>query len=112
MNNVVQVVQGRKTKLLTFFCPLCIERHTIAVRVDGEKIPLDFTDDYFIWNGDLVNPTINNGSICIMHSDNDCHVYILDGVVTGDSFSNNADGSYERLLDVSDWPTIPAKEEK
>ncbi len=112
MNNVVQVVQGRKSKLLTLFCPLCEERHTIAVRIEGEKMPLGFTEDYFVWNGNLVDPTIDSGGICIMHRNNDCHIYVKDGCVTQASYSRYANGNGGRLLGVSDWPTIPAKEEK
>lgn len=66
---VIQVVQGRYSKLLTYYCPGCKELHTIGVYQRDGEVRYQHTqgeEPYFKWNGSLTKPTIDGGYECIM----------------------------------------------
>lgn len=127
---VVEVVQGKYCKLLTFYCNNCKMRHTIAVRAPDDKLSLNFRGDYWPWNGSLSNPALSDN--CVAHYtqvDNlyyDCHAFFYGDGMTGggyvytlpDGFVATSRGhalseaiatktmSRHRLLTVDKWPPL------
>lgn len=99
-NDVVTVVQGKDCKILTFFCPDCKQRFSIAVRLEGETLPTSFKGNYWIWNGSLISPTLGPSWQCVRHQSPkkvlECHIYITNGYCVGRG----------NLQKVKKWPRL------
>jgi hypothetical protein len=119
---VVTVVQGKHCKLLTFYCSNCKIRHTVAIRLAGEKLPPEFTGTYWVWNGSYDLPKLDSDCVATSWSDKkhnyNCHVYLQ-----GDGMGQGSGGYYKdnrhradqyvffnkyKLLPVDEWPPLVA----
>ncbi len=95
----ILITQGKMTKTLSWWCPVCHIPHNIAVRAPGDKIPLAFKEDYWLWDGCTKFPTIGNECV-----DLPCgHNYINDGKLR---YHN---GPTLDLTPVNKWPTLKTK---
>lgn len=107
-DDVITVIQGRDCKLLTFHCPHCGKYHSVAVRMRKEKLPLTFSGESWMWNGNLVRPTLTPSCV----ANGPCHCYIEGG--TGRGYDGIINTGYQisrkPLLKVKDWPRKKPKE--
>lgn len=85
-DDVVQVVQGKDCRYLTYYCQACGSRHTIPVLKygDPERLPTDFRGTWWWWDGSTTSPSLSNSNNpsnmgCIAHSS----IKVVDGKYEG-----------------------------
>jgi hypothetical protein len=90
----ITITQGKYVKYLTYMCNLCDQKHSVAVRQDGERVPLAFRSAYWRWNGNYVNPTLYDDCV---------HMECGHNYIRGGSFYRRQRPAV-RMMKVSAWP--------